>query len=136
MAFLLKTSEQKRFPVFENIFLVRAGSWHEASAKAAKLGRQEEGDADGSLRLWGKPAECRFVGVRQVVECDERPRDGTEVSYNDLEFASLRDVKRFADGRAVSMRCSRVPTEEDRKQPAFPTRTTKSRKNSRGKKDK
>jgi hypothetical protein len=142
MAHYLKSGPQRSFLVFENIFLLNARSWKEASAKAERLGREEAevvGDCDGSLRVDGKPAVLRFAGVRQVVECDppnERPADGDEVSYNELRFASARDVDKFANGRAVSMRCGRVPTEEDRKQPAFPTRSTKSRKNSRGRKDK
>jgi hypothetical protein len=111
MVFCHKKAEQKRFPVYENIFLVAAASPDEAFAKAEKLGRAEEGDDVGSLRVAGRLSIRRCAGVRKIVECllpDERPRDETELTYNELEFASLRDVERFARGYAVAMKCGSI----------------------------
>jgi hypothetical protein len=47
-----------------------------------------------------------FAGVRMLVACDdpdERPGDGTELSYSKLELDSLEDVKRLASGKAVQV---------------------------------
>ncbi len=139
MAFCLTKHPQKRFPVWEDMYLITANSGHEAWNKAEQLGREQEGDSDGSLRVGGKPAVLRFMGVRKIVECvspDERPGDGTEVSYNDLGFDSLRDVKRFADGLAVSLRCARILTPEDRQKSPSAGKSKKPRKGDRGKKGK
>jgi hypothetical protein len=80
------------------------------------------------MRLGRNPAMIRFIGVRKVVECvdpQERPRDGTEVSYNDLEFDSLKDVKRFADGLSVWTRCDCVLTVGDCEMPPVTARCKK-----------
>jgi hypothetical protein len=128
IAHCLKKRQQGRILVWENIVLIRARSIREAPAKAEKFGRENEGDDDGSLRVGGRPAERRLVGVRKLVEClppDERPRDGTEVSYNHLEFPSMNEVERFADGLPVRAWRSRVPTERDQKMPTFPDKHAK-----------
>ena len=100
----LKNAVQKRYPVWENIFLIKADSEDEAFAKAEEHGRSEEGDCGGSFLWGGEPARWVFAGVRKLTEClpaDERPDDGTEVTYHELELTSREAVKDLAAGKPV-----------------------------------
>lgn len=98
---------QKQFPVWENIVLVRAASQAQAFAKAEAAGRQAAGDDDGSFRWHGRAACWEFAGVRKLVACAlaaQRPGDGDELTYSELEFASLSAVENFARGLPVQAR--------------------------------
>ncbi len=107
MAVKLKSGRQKRFPVWENVVLIEAGSEDEAFRKAEEIGRQGEGDDDGTFRWGGKPASWVFAGVRKLTECalaGQRPEDGSEITYNELELDSQESVESFAAGNAVPVR--------------------------------
>ena len=89
-----KNSAQDHYPVWENIVLIEARNEEEALEKAERRGRLDEGDDGGSLRWGKKPATWVFAGVRMLTACDdpdERPGDGTELSYSELELDSLED---------------------------------------------
>lgn len=105
MSVELKDARQDYYPVWENIVLVAASSEAEAFSRAEKRGLQEAGDDDGSFTWGGKPARWVYQGVRKLTECDlmaKCPGDGDELSYNELEFPSLRAVEQFAAGKAVT----------------------------------
>src|SRR5262249_12458309 len=112
----LKETEQDHFPAWENIVLVEASSEAEAYRKAEELGRNDEGDDDGTFR-WGKqPARWVFAGVRKLTECarsGDRPGDGDEITYLELEFKTRSDLKRFVSGKpAVTLINERFRTIE------------------------
>ena len=113
----LKDRVQRRYPVWENIVLIKARDADVAFEKAERCGRSEEGDSEGSFR-WGKhPARWVFAGVRKLTECvdpSERPADGTEVSYTELELDSLDAVRKLAGGKPVNVQIA------DRYQPDTP----------------
>src|SRR5204862_7802846 len=99
-----KDQSQERYPLWENIVLIRAGSVDEALEKAAARGREEGGDEDGSFRWGGKPATWVFAGVRKVTTCadeEAQPTDGSEVTFLELELSSADEVARFVSGEAV-----------------------------------
>jgi hypothetical protein len=101
-----KTGRQRHYPVWENIVLIRATTAEQAMAKAERRGREDEGDCDGSFRWDGRPAEWVFAGVRKLMRCvdaDEQPRDGTEVTYLELEVGSKEALQKFVDGERVSL---------------------------------
>jgi hypothetical protein len=101
-----KDHSQTRFPVWENIVLIRADSEEEAIAKAEARGRDDEGDDDGTFRWGGKPAVWVFVGVRKVTLCEDagkRPGDGTELSYLEFEAPSMAAVEKLIDGTPVRL---------------------------------
>ncbi len=103
----LKTRPQHRFPLWENIILLQAESEEEAFAKAERQGREEEGDEDGSFRWGGQPAEWVFAGVRKLTLCqdsEKRPRDGTEVSFNEMEVSSEEAIGKLLAGQPVSVK--------------------------------
>ena len=102
-----KSGAQERFPVWENIVLINARTEDEAFEKAERHGRSNEGDDDDSFRWGRRPARWVFAGVRKLTECVdplERPDDGTEVSYTELELDSLAAVKKLAAGKPVHVR--------------------------------
>jgi hypothetical protein len=103
----LKAQPQRRFPVWENIVLIRADSDEEAFAKAAEHGRKEEGDDDGTFHWGGQPASWVFAGVRKLTACqdpEKRPGDGTEVSYLEMEVSSAEAVEQLVGGQPVAVR--------------------------------
>jgi hypothetical protein len=103
----LKDQPQDRFPLWENIVLVKAVSEDEAFAKAEQRGREEEGDDDGSFRWAGNPARWVFAGVRKLTTCqdaDKRPTDGTEVSFTEMEIHSEEAIRKLLEGEPVSVK--------------------------------
>ena len=102
-----KEQAQDHYPMWENIVLIQADSENEAFAKAEERGRADEGDCDGSFGWDGKPATWVFAGVRQLILCEdekERPGDGTEVTYTEMEVDSLEELKHFVDGETATVR--------------------------------
>src|SRR5579884_3830901 len=103
----LKEGPQRKYPVWENIVLIKARTDEEAFAKAEKRGQEEAGDDDGTFRWGGKPARWVFAGVRKVTLCEDpesRPDDGTEVSYTELEVDSEQAVRKLVAGQPVAVK--------------------------------
>ncbi len=103
----LKKVRQEHFPIWENIVLIKADSEEEAFARAEQRGREDEGDCDGSFRWGGQVATWVFAGVRKLVLCqdaDERPGDGTEITYSEMELDSRESVAKFVQGQPVAVR--------------------------------
>ena len=102
-----KGRAQRRYPAWENVVLVRAASEQSAIAKAEAIGREGEGDDDGTFRWAGKAAAWEFAGVRKITECcvsGANPASGDEITYSELEFASLGEAKRYGGGAAMTIR--------------------------------
>ncbi len=103
----LKRQHQDRFPVWENIVLIKAATEEEAFASAEMHGRAEAGDDDGSFRWGGQPAQWIFAGVRKLTLCQDagkRPGDGTKISYTEMEVASLEAIDKLLSGEPISVR--------------------------------
>lgn len=111
MYFRLKDEPQAEFYVWENVYLIDAPDAAVARAKAEALGKLEEGDDDGSLKLNGKPAEQVFGGVRKVLTCapsllsdsidNARLEDGTEATYSAFTVSNRQDLEAFIRGEPV-----------------------------------
>jgi hypothetical protein len=102
----LKEERQSHFPCWENIVLIHARSDAEAFNKAEKKGQIEEGDCDGSFRWGGQPATWVFGGVRKLVRCDEpeeRPGDGSEITYSEFVIDSKAALEQFVAGEKVTI---------------------------------
>lgn len=101
----LKRKRQNRYPVWENIVLIKARTVDEAFAKAEKRGWDDPCmEPDDTFTWGGVPAEWVFDGVRKLTTCVDpakRPGDGTEVSYLEMEVASEEALRRLADGDPV-----------------------------------
>lgn len=101
-----KDQPQDRFPVWENIVLIRADSEDEAFAKAEQRGRADAED-DCTFRWGNRPARWVFAGVRKLTACqdpEKRPGDGTEVSFVELELGSEAAIRKLLDGESVSVK--------------------------------
>jgi hypothetical protein len=103
-----KRRRQTHFPVWENIVLIRARTLDEAFAKAEQRGRDDPCmDPDDSFRWGGRPAEWVFGGVRKLTTCvdkDQRPTDGTEVTYLELKVRSRADLEKLIAAEPVAVR--------------------------------
>lgn len=97
---VIKTTEgeTRRIPVWENIVLIHATSEEEAFEKAERHGHSAEGNAGGSFRWEGKAAMLVFAGIRKLVLCEdaeERPGDGTEITYTELEVDGDESLRKL-----------------------------------------
>jgi hypothetical protein len=112
-----KDRPQRRYPIWENIVLIKARTEEEAFAKAEQRGKEDEGDDDGSFRWGGEPARWVFAGVRKLTLCEDpekRPGDGTEVSYTELEVDSEQAVWKLVRGQAVAVKYREECVESER----------------------
>jgi uncharacterized protein DUF4288 len=68
--------------VWKNLVILEAADEGEAVEKALARGRLEEGDVDGTLRLWGEPAVTKFLGVANIGVIHEKFEDGAELVWD------------------------------------------------------
>jgi hypothetical protein len=101
----LKNRHQSTYPVWENIVLFEATSEEEAFAKAEQKGRESAGDDDGTFTWGGELARWVFGGVRKLTTCedeDERPGDGTEITYIQFQARSKENLEKWIRSKKVS----------------------------------
>ena len=101
-----KDASQDHYPVWENIVLIEAPTEDEAFSKAEVIGRGGEGDSDGTFRWNDRPARWNFGGVRKPALCqnaDEKPGDGTEVTYLQFKVRSKKDLDRLLNSDEVTV---------------------------------
>jgi hypothetical protein len=68
--------------VWQNLVILHAFTPGEALRKAEKIGRLDASDARSSLRLDGKPAVCKFMGVASLGLIHDPLEDGAEITWN------------------------------------------------------
>ena len=68
--------------VWQNLIIIQASDEREALRKAEKVGRADARDCLGSLRLDGKPAVCKFMGVASLGLIHDPLEDGAEITWN------------------------------------------------------
>jgi hypothetical protein len=119
-----KGKKQRRFPVWENIVLIKARSEDEALIKTEENGHANEGDDGGTFRWDGQPATWVFAGIRKLALCvdpDNRPGDGTEITFNEHVMDSKDAVEKYARGEQVELMCrDRFNEETTSETPASP----------------
>ncbi len=99
-----KDGVQDKYPFWENVILIEAGDSDEAFAKAEERAKENEGDYGGSFTWEGRPAIWCFAGIRKLLTCqnyDERPSNGTEVTYSEMEVSSQEDFSKLLNGESV-----------------------------------
>ena len=72
---------EARCEVWENLIILHATTPREAIQKAERIGRAEAGDCNGSLRLDGKPATCKLIGVASLGLIHDGLVDGAEITW-------------------------------------------------------
>ena len=70
-----------RAEVWMNLIIVHADDEQQAWTKAWRVGKAEEGDARGTLRLYGKPAITKFVGIQGMGLVHDDLADGSEILW-------------------------------------------------------
>jgi Domain of unknown function (DUF4288) len=101
-----KDGAQNKYPIWENIILIEATSDKEALEKAEKRGREDEGDSEGSFHWEERPARWVFGGIRKLLKCkdaDNRPTDGTEITYSQMQVATEEAFNKLINGEAVTI---------------------------------
>lgn len=98
--------------VYENMYLIEASTAHDAARKAEALGRQEASITADDLTIDDKPATRVFVGIRKLISVSnpapldldqDRPIDGTEVTYAVYQVADEAALNRLAAGGQVEV---------------------------------
>jgi Domain of unknown function (DUF4288) len=97
--------------VHENVVLVEAPSETAALGKAQIIGQTEATLQDG-LTLAGVPAKRVFAGIRKLITVSnpetsdldqDRPSDGTEITYSVYKVSNEEELKKLAAGSEVSV---------------------------------
>lgn len=70
-----------RVEVWKNLIILKAETPEQAFLRARKLGKAEAGDCRGSLRLYGKPAITKFIGIHDMGVIHDEPADGMEILW-------------------------------------------------------
>lgn len=110
----IMSSEKTAGPILvhENVVLVEAPSEADALGKAKTIGQTEAALQDG-LTLNGAPAKRVFAGVRKLITVSnpetsnldqDRPSDGTEITYSIYEVSNEEALKKFAAGSEVAVK--------------------------------
>jgi hypothetical protein len=116
MYFKLKSGEQDRFTIWDNVYLIEAEDIDEAWEKAEARAKQEEGDDDGSLLLDEQPAAVVFAGIRTMSEVahgeeEGQLRSGDEITYSEFQVSDEESVRRLVNGEEVSVNYSKMESD-------------------------
>ncbi len=106
---------QDTYPIWENIVLIKAESVSKAFKKAEKIGKDYERTKEGSVTCNGRLATEVFAGVRKLIECDdseERPSDGTELTYSQMVISDENSFSRFVQGKSVNLLYEELPSSD------------------------
>ena len=115
MAVRFKNDPQTHYPVWENVVLIEAVDPEHAMPKAETYARLDDGDSNGSFTWGDRPAEWFFAGIRKLIACvdyEQRPTDGTEITYSELVLKDDLALQRFAAGESVVLTTATEQNEE------------------------
>jgi hypothetical protein len=89
--------------------LTEAESPEKALEKTEKRAREDAEVCSDGLTLNGKPAAMVFVGIRKLIEVrtigdiEDKPADGSEVTYSELVLDSEDDLRKLVAGESVRL---------------------------------
>jgi hypothetical protein len=98
-----RNNPKARCEVWENLVIIRALNPKEAFRKAEQIGKQSAGDAHGTLKLFGKPAQQMFIGVQKIGVIHDKLEDGAEIIWN-LKQTTFSKAKRLIRPKAKLLR--------------------------------
>lgn len=97
--------QQDKYPVWENIVILEGQEPDEVLANAEKIGREDEGDSEGTFFWEDQPAEWIYRGVRKLNiisngTCSNSDAlvHGTEITFSTFEFTTTDSLEKFLDG--------------------------------------
>lgn len=91
-------NQQAEVEVWKNLIVLRAGTPEQALSKAFEIGKNEQGDCRGSLRLHGKPAVTKFLGVEDIGLIHEEFSDGSEILWQ-LRKCQQKTARRLSKSK-------------------------------------
>jgi len=97
---------QDKYPIWENIILIKANSDEEALKKAHIRAKEDESQIEGDFTWEGRSASWVFAGIRKLITCVDselRPKDGTEITYSEMEIDTVENLSEFVDGNSVTV---------------------------------
>jgi hypothetical protein len=97
---------QDKYPIWENIILIKADSDAEALEKAKKRAKQDESSSIPDFTWKGRSASWVFAGIRKLIACvdsESRPKDGTEITYSEMELDTAEDLFKLVNGQPVTI---------------------------------
>ncbi|MGK7904983.1 MAG: DUF4288 domain-containing protein [Hormoscilla sp.] len=103
-----KEGEQDKYPVWENVILIKGSSDEEAFERAAKRAKEDEINSD-DFKWEDRPASLAYGGIRKLITCsdpEEIPDDGTEITYSQIEVDSEESLFRLIEGEPVGVKYS------------------------------
>jgi hypothetical protein len=105
---------QSEFPMYEDFYLFEANTQDELNSKIKQSMQITDSAGASGITISGKPAIQKCAGVRKIrsvyneppldIEQDQ-PSDGTALTHSFFIAKSFEDVKRYAQGKAVSLLC-------------------------------
>ncbi|OQY43155.1 MAG: hypothetical protein B6242_15190 [Anaerolineaceae bacterium 4572_78] len=101
-----KDNNQNKYPIMENVVLISAESDDEALEKAEKRAKEDEGDSLNSFTYEGRSATWVYAGLRKLITCvfpEERPDNGTELTYSEMEVTDKESFEKYVNGEVVTM---------------------------------
>ena len=101
-----RDNNQNKYPFWENVYLIEAESDKEACNKTTARAKEEEEDSNGTFTWEGRPATWCFAGIRKLITCEdttEKPGDGTEVTYLEMEVDSKENFQKLLNGEVVAV---------------------------------
>jgi Domain of unknown function (DUF4288) len=114
IAFRTKRKDGSPILVHENVILIEAPNDDEAMAKARTAGEnQVQPGVSKNLRIGNRSARLEFIGVRKLItisnpsplsQDEDRPVDGTEVTYSYFELPDEDALVRLSNGEEVTVR--------------------------------
>jgi hypothetical protein len=111
-----RTKQKGASPILadENIILIEASNDDEAMAKAKAAGEyQTQPGVSKGFRVGNRSARLEFIGVRKLIavsnpwplsQDQDRPVDGTEVTYSSFELPDEDALMRLSNGADVTLR--------------------------------
>ena len=103
-----KKGVQKRYPVWENVYLIEATDDAQALHAAEQRAQEATGDSSGSFTYNQRPAAWHFAGIRKLITVShpamqDQPVHGAEITYTAYEVATEAVLHALAQGKAVTI---------------------------------
>ena len=111
-----RTEQKDHLPILvhENVILIEAPNEDEAMEKARTAGEnQVQPGVSKTLRIGNRSAHLEFIGVRKLIavgnpwplsQDQDRPVDGTELTYSEFELPDEDALMRLSNGDDVTLR--------------------------------
>ena len=106
MVMKFQDGNQDLYRIMENIILISAESDEEAVDKATQRAKEDEVGVEDDYTYDGRPITWEFAGLRKLITCvfsEERPKNGTELTYSEFELSDKESLEKYINGDVVTV---------------------------------